>query len=238
MELPGDICNCCNKKCATRQGSMAIQHETCYSWVHVTCDGLSTSNEEYDLYLKLSTSVFNVVYCCNLNHGYSHLNQLIVRPHDEAGKDEVLKLVFENHTLLQESISKVLSKIVNLSSQYSELKVKINQLSRNMDTSEESAANLKQGITFDLITNIAAMLFNEKKEKEKRQLNLILYSIKESNNTDISKQKEEDISAAASILRDYVNVPVSINGCFRIGRKCDDLNKPRLLKITVNPLGD
>ena len=148
----------------------------------------------------------------------------------------MLKLVFENHTLQQESIaiSKILS--INLSSQYSELKVKIKQLSKNMDTSEESATNLKQGITFDLMTNIAATLFNEKKEKEKRQLNLILHSIKESNNADISKQQEENISAGASILGDYVNVPVSINGCFRIGKKCDDLNKPRLLKITVNSL--
>ena len=30
-----------------------------------------------------------------------------------------------------------------------------------MDTAEESATNLKQGIAFDLITNIAATPFNE-----------------------------------------------------------------------------
>ena len=93
-----------------------------------------------------------------------------------------------------------------------------------MDTSDETATNLKQGIKSDLITNIAATLFNEKKEKEKRQLNLILHNINESNNADISKQKEENVSAAASILRDYVNVPVSINGCFPIGKKCDPIN--------------
>ena len=61
---------------------MAIKCEICYSWVHVTCDG--SSMEKYDLYLKLSTSVFNVVYCCNLNQCYS---QLVVRPHNEASKD-------------------------------------------------------------------------------------------------------------------------------------------------------
>ena len=37
-----------------------------------------------------------------------------------------------------------------------------------MDTSDRTATNLKQGITSDLITNIAATLFNEEKEKEKR----------------------------------------------------------------------
>ena len=37
-----------------------------------------------------------------------------------------------------------------------------------MDTSDRTATNLKQGIAFDLITNIAATLFNKEKEKEKR----------------------------------------------------------------------
>ena len=59
MELPGDICKHYNKNCETGQGSMAIQCEICYSWVHVTCDGLSMA--EYDLFLKLSTSVINLM---------------------------------------------------------------------------------------------------------------------------------------------------------------------------------
>ena len=29
-----------------------------------------------------------------------------------------------------------------------------------------------------------------------------------------SKQKEEDVSAAATILRDYVNMPVSVSECY------------------------
>ena len=37
---------------------MAIRCEICYSWVHVTCDGLSM--EEYDQFLKLSISVIIV----------------------------------------------------------------------------------------------------------------------------------------------------------------------------------
>ena len=37
---------------------MALQCEVCYSCVHVTCDGLSM--EEYDQFLKLSTSVIIV----------------------------------------------------------------------------------------------------------------------------------------------------------------------------------
>ena len=41
-----------------------------------------------------------------------------------------------------------------------------------------------------------------------------------------SKRKEEDASAAILILKDYVDVTVSINRYFRIGKKCDDPNKP------------
>ena len=39
---------------------------------------------------------------------------------------------------------------------------------------------LSHGITTDSIANIASTLANEEKEKEKRQLNLILHNVKES----------------------------------------------------------
>ena len=82
MELPGDICKQCNKKC-TEEGkaSKAIQCEVCYSWVHASCDGLS--NEEYDLFNQLSASVSNIAYC-NMNHCYTRLNQLTANSHSET----------------------------------------------------------------------------------------------------------------------------------------------------------
>ena len=45
-------------------------------------------------------------------------------------------------------------------------------------------------MTSDSIVNIAATLVNEEKEKEKRQFNLILHNIKESDATDNSKRKD------------------------------------------------
>ena len=67
---------------------------------------------------------------------------------------------------------------------------------------------------------------------------MILHDIKESKDAGSSKWKEEDVGAAASILRDYMDMPVSISGCFWICMKCDDPNKPCLLKITVNSFGE
>ena len=203
-----------------------------------TCDGLSA--EEYDMFNKLSASVNNIVYCCNLNHCYSRLNQLITIPHGVASKelDQVLKPVIEKHALLQESILKVSSKIEELNSQYSELKENINQLSKNVDSSDRATINLDKAMTSDSIASIAATLVNEEKEKEKRQFNLILHNIKESDATDNSKRKEEDVCAATIVFKDYLDVKVSITKCFRIGKKRDDPNKPRLLKITVNSIDE
>ena len=106
-----------------------------------------------------------------------------------------------------------------------------------MDTSDRTATNLKQGITS---TNIAATLFNEEKEKEKRQLNLILHNNKESNDQITPNEKRKMLVLQLQYLGiSYVDrVPVSINGCFRIGKKRDDPNKPHLIKITVNSLGE
>ena len=84
---------------------------------------------------------------------------------------------------LQESVSQVSSRIQKLNNQYSELEVKIKQLSKNMesmDIVQMEPLQLSHGITTDSIANIACTLANEEKEKEKRQLNLILHNVKES----------------------------------------------------------
>ena len=101
--------------------------------------------------------------------------------------DQVLKPVADNHTLLQESILKVSSKIEELNSWYSDLKVKIDHLSKNLVCSEGATTNLYQGISSDSIASIVVTLANEEKEKEKRWFNLILHNIKESDDTDSSK---------------------------------------------------
>ena len=119
----------------------------------------------------------------------------------------------EKHTLLQESILKVSSKIKELNSQYSELKENIKQLSKNVDSSDKATITLDKAMTSDSIVNIAATLVNEVKEKEKRKFNLILHNIKESDATDNSKRKE-DVCTTTIIFKDYLDVKVSITKCF------------------------
>ena len=106
-----------------------------------------------------------------------------------------------------------------------------------MDSSDRATINLDKAMTSDSIANIATTSVNEEKEKEKRQFNLILHNIKESDATDNSKRKE-DVCAATIVFKDYLDVEVSITKCFRIGKKRDDPNKPCLLKITVSSIDE
>ena len=74
-----------------------------------------------------------------------------------------------------------------------ELEVKIKQLSENTESMDSSdGTTTSQGITTDSIANIACTLANEEKENEKRQLNLILHNVKESDCKENSVRKDED----------------------------------------------
>ena len=53
-----------------------------------------------------------------------------------------------------------------------------------------------------------------------------------------SEQKDEDTRTATAILKDYLNVTVSITNCLRIGKKCEDPNKPHLLRIAVGSVDE
>ena len=67
---------------------------------------------------------------------------------------------------------------------------------------------------------------------------MILHNIKESDDTDSSKQREKDTSVTILILKDYLDVTVTVTKGFQIGKKWEDPNKPRLLKIMVNFLDE
>ena len=73
-----------------------------------------------------------------------------------------------------------------------------------MDSSDGTTTS--PGITTDSIANIACTLVSEEKEKKKRQLNLILHNVKESDSKESSERKDEDTCAATSILKDYLDV--------------------------------
>jgi len=71
---------------------------------------------------------------------------------------------------------------------------------------------------------------NEEREKEKRQLSLIVHNLTESNATKGEARKRDDIKKVTDILK-YLGAKTNATKALRLGKKSD---KPRLLKISVD----
>jgi len=84
------------------------------------------------------------------------------------------------------------------------------------------------------ISGMITSALSKEKEKEKWQLNLIVHNLKESQDSDPHKRKESDIKVTKDLFQEYLRVQVNVTNASRIGKKSDNINKPHLLKVTVN----
>ena len=83
------------------------------------------------------------------------------------------------------------------------------------------------------IVNVTSSLAIEQREKERRQLNLILHNAPESKSSDPNTRKKEDIDFTQSTFLNILGTPVTITNAVRLGKK---ESHDRLLKITVESL--
>ena len=79
------------------------------------------------------------------------------------------------------------------------------------------------------MVQIAASVATEQKEKEKRQMNIILHNLEESNAADGTARKQDGIKKCLSVFQTYLGQSVSITNAFRLGQRAE---KPRLLKVS------
>ena len=86
-------------------------------------------------------------------------------------------------------------------------------------------------ISEESVANIAVSINAEQKEKEKRQLNIIVHNLEESSASEGPARKEDDISECKSLFQKYLGVTVSIHNAIRLGKRSD---KSRLLKISLS----
>ena len=77
---------------------------------------------------------------------------------------------------------------------------------------------------------IAVSLLSEQKEKEKRQLNIMIHKLEESTADDGLSRKQDDIKKCVSLFQNYLGVKVAITNA----RKKS--NRPRLLKLTLSSM--
>jgi len=82
-----------------------------------------------------------------------------------------------------------------------------------------------------LIANTVHTAINEEKEREKRQLNLIIHNLAESNLDLGEARKAEDIKHTLDIFNNYLGAKTTVRKAIRLGKRSA---KPRLLKVTVD----
>ena len=84
-------------------------------------------------------------------------------------------------------------------------------------------------------STIISSVLNEEKDKARRRLNLIVHRVPESQADTGTTRRDDDINFVTSCLKDHLDMSVTIEKAFRLGKRSDtQSDRPRLLKITLN----
>jgi len=129
-----------------------------------------------------------------------------------------------------QKLSEVVKKVeLQLSDNRKSLEGILNDKSSDKSESPSKPASISE----DSVAQIAYSLASEQKEKEKRQLNVIIHNLEESTASDGPLRKQDDIKRCTSLLQTYLQASVTITNAFRLGPKS---TKPRLLKISLSKI--
>ena len=103
------------------------------------------------------------------------------------------------------------------------------------DNSMETASPMSStNLSLKDVEYAVSSVLNEEKEKSKRKLNLILHNIPESDTTVVETRKQHNTGTAMAIINQHLSIPASISNVVRLGKRTEDRDKPRLLRITVD----
>ena len=183
-----------------------IECQWCEQWEHKACAKLSD-----DEYKVLNNSSPNVIFFCSLCcpkvpcalSNYSNLSQT------NANFNNRLKEMESKLSSIVDDIN------VKLDNHCKKLEEKFtSKIDDNMDSNPPLNTNT---ISSESVASLTASLVAEQKEREKRELNLVLHNIPEPNTIDSSTRKQENISQVNSILDEYVDVKFTFNNAIRLG---------------------
>ena len=191
-----------------------IQCEFCALWFCATCSNLS--EELLDIVGDMQSLHW---FCCTCDNVVSDL---------VANSN-----VNNNGSVLDQKLKAIESKLCQKIDDIEKCLKSYHTSLEEMECSDLPSTS--QAVTRDSVASIAATLVNEEREKERRQLNLVLHNIEESSSSDGTVRKSEDIQKVKSIFEKYLDVSVSITKAFRIGKKGA---RPRLLKVAVSSLDE
>ena len=145
--------------------------------------------------------------------------------------DSQTSVNFDNRLREMETkLSSIVDNInIKLDNHYKKIESKLTcQPDGNMDANPPPNTNT---ISSESVASLTTSFVAEQKEREKRELNLVLHNVPEPTAPDGSTRKQEDIAKISGIFDEYVDVKRTIKNAIRLGKK--DTNKSRLLKITV-----
>ena len=188
-------CVTCKKKVTIKDDGVECQW--CEKWEHKVCAKLG--DDEYKI---LSDSSPHIIFFCSLcfpkvpSALSDYTNQTI------ANFDGRLKEMESKLSGIFEDIN------AKLDNHYKKLEEKfVCRADDNMDSSPSPNAKT---ISSESVAPLTASLVTEQKEREKRELNLVLHNVPEPTTTDNSARKEEDITQVNSIFSGYLDVKPTV----------------------------
>ena len=241
-----DICVSCQK-------SVDDDYITCHwcsQWEHRTCANIKQS--ESVMLNSPSENIFFLCSSCIMNLPLalsSFTNQSELKEEIEAKlqsvEDKLSDKIINIETKLQSQLDEFcIQPIKNkLSDKIATIETKLQDYHKAIlgaqDTSKGSFNNQRlpcSPMSDDSVANITLSLSSEQKEKEKRQFNIIVRNLKESDATNSTTRKQEDIESCQSLFSTYLNVTASIKNAIYLGKR---ESKPcRLLKLTIDTLDE
>ena len=200
----------------------------CECLVHGKCIKISASQSTV-----LSEIVSNVLFFCP---SCMHKLPTALSCYDKT--NEIQFTIDSKFSTMEQSFT---TKFNSLSNQLKDLEAKCLANPVMETNAEKGVHNQSQGLSRsplsdDSVVNIALSLTSEQKEKERRQFNVVLHNLKESDASDSVTRKQDDIESCCSLFLTYLSVSASIKSAIRLGKRG---SRPcRLLKLTLGSLDE
>jgi len=217
-----DVCGHCAKKCGG-EGPLneAIQCDLCSTWVHASCEGISS--DDYKLLTNLTSATDNVIYYCSLNQCLTRVKQIVfmhfTKPSDST--ENVQPSLLSEHQSLQNSVSTLSEKINSLCTNNNQLQ---NQLNSTISSLGEQAHTVSHASSFNAV--------DEYMDRERRKLNLIVYGIPEASAPTGSERQTADLKSIQGLVHSEFKITnLETTKCYRLGKQSNK-QRPLLIKLS------
>ena len=207
----------------------------CESRQHTACAKISP-----DRCNVLSNLVGNIVFFCstcleNVPMAIQYFDEQVRVDLRLASVESKLSEVQSNEKKLSEAIKSIESQLggyhEQIASAITNNLPSANSLDQSAHNLDATPPQIPTGISEESVVRLASSLAVEQREKEKRQLNIILHNLVEPTASEGANRKKEDIKKCCSLFQTYLGPQVSITNAVRLGKRAD---KPRLLKLTLS----